>query len=78
MQIYLEERGISTRTVWTGNAARQPMMEGAAFRTPPLGLPNADQVMERGMLVSMNHSFDDDDIRYITGHIEGFIAERRG
>jgi dTDP-4-amino-4,6-dideoxygalactose transaminase len=54
------------------------MMEGAAFRTPPLGLPNADQVMERGMLVSMNHSFDDDDIRYITGHIEGFIAERRG
>jgi CDP-4-dehydro-6-deoxyglucose reductase, E1 len=78
MQSYLEERGISTRTVWTGNAARQPMMEGATFRVPGAGLPNADQVMERGMLVSMNHSFDDDDIGYIIEHIEGFIAERRG
>jgi CDP-6-deoxy-D-xylo-4-hexulose-3-dehydrase len=78
MQSYLEERGISTRTVWTGNAARQPMMKGTTFRVPEAGLPNADQVMERGMLVSMNHSFDDDDIGYIIEHIEGFIAERRG
>ena len=78
MQRYLEERGIATRTVWTGNAARQPMMEGATFRAPERGMPNADQVMERGMLVSMNHSFDDEDIAYIKQHIEGFIAERRG
>jgi len=78
MQSYLEERGISTRTVWTGNAARQPMMEGARFREPTAGLPNADQVMERGMLVSMNHGFDDDDIQYICDHIEGFVASRAG
>jgi len=78
MQLYLEDRGISTRTVWTGNAARQPMMEGANFRQPKTGLPMADQVMERGMLVSMNHSFDDEDIGYIIEHIEGFVAERRG
>lgn len=77
MQLYLEDRGISTRTVWTGNAARQPMMEGAIFRQPKTGMPNADQVMERGMLVSMNHSFDDEDIGYIIEHIEGFIAEWR-
>lgn len=76
LQLWLEERGISTRTVWTGNAARQPMMEGASFRQPKAGLPNADQVMERGMLVSMSHGFDDDDINYIIGHIEGFIADR--
>lgn len=78
MQLYLEARGISTRTVWTGNAARQPMMEGATFRVPKTGLPNADQVMERGMLVSMNHSFGDDDIGYLIEHIEGFVAQRSG
>lgn len=77
MQLYLEDRGISTRTVWTGNAARQPMLEGASYRTPATGLPNADQVMERGMLVSMNHGFDDDDIGYIIQHIHGFVAEQR-
>ncbi|MCB9724748.1 MAG: DegT/DnrJ/EryC1/StrS family aminotransferase [Spirochaetaceae bacterium] len=78
LQSWLEERGIATRMVWTGNAARQPMMEGATFRQPPGGLPNADQVMERGMLVSMNHGMDDDDIAYVIGHIEGFVADRRG
>ena len=76
MQQYLEERGISTRTVWTGNAARQPFMEGATFRQPKTGMPFADQVMERGMLVSMNHSFDDDDIGYLIEHIDGFVASR--
>jgi len=76
MQLYLEERGISTRTIWTGNATRQPMMEGAHYREPESGLPNADQVMERGILVSMNHRLEDDDIRYISEHIEGFIASR--
>jgi CDP-6-deoxy-D-xylo-4-hexulose-3-dehydrase len=45
-------------------------------RTPEAGLPNADQVMERGMLVSMNHSFDDDDIGYIIEHIEGFVSDQ--
>ena len=51
-------------------------MEGASFRQPGAGLPYADQVMERGMLVSMNHSFDDEDIGYIIEHIHGFVASR--
>lgn len=33
---------------------------------------------DRGMLVSMNHSFDDEDIAHIKEHLEGFITERRG
>lgn len=78
LQQYLEQRGIDTRTVWTGNITRQPMMEGATFRLPKTGLPNADQVMARGMLVPMNHAMDDDDIAYMIEHIEGFVAKRRG
>src|SRR4029079_8932394 len=53
LQQFLEPRGIDTRTGWTGNAAVQPMMQGVAFRQPEGGLPNADAVMERGMLVPM-------------------------
>ena len=44
LQEYLEGRGIDTRTIWTGNITRQPMMKGVEFRLPASGLPNADRV----------------------------------
>jgi len=71
-QQYLEGRGIDTRTVWTGNATRQPMMRGVPFRQPDGGLPNADAVMERGMLVPMNHGLSDDDVQYVCEALEAF------
>ena len=42
LQEFLDGRGIDTRTIWTGNVARQPMMRGVAVRVPDDGLPNAD------------------------------------
>lgn len=76
LQQFLERHGIDTRTVWTGNATRQPMMHGRRFRQPAGGLPNADAVMERGMLVPMGHALGDDDVRYVCDHIEAFLTER--
>jgi CDP-6-deoxy-D-xylo-4-hexulose-3-dehydrase len=76
LQAFLEESGIDTRTVWTGNAARQPMMKGVPFRTPDEGLPNADRVMTNGMLVSCSHGIGDDSIEYVGSKIEEFLAQR--
>jgi dTDP-4-amino-4,6-dideoxygalactose transaminase len=76
LQQFLEPRGIDTRTVWTGNAVRQPMMHGVSFRQPDGGLPNADAVMERGMLVPMGHALADDDVAYVCDNIEAFLRER--
>lgn len=78
LQQFLEPRGIDTRTVWTGNAVRQPMMGGVAFRAPEGGLPHADGVMERGILVPMGHALDDDDVAYVCDGIEAFLQERTG
>ncbi len=78
LQQSLEQHGIDTRTVWTGNATRQPMMREVPFRQPPGGLPNADAVMERGMLVPMGHALSDDDVAYVCDHIEAFVLERHG
>ena len=50
------------------------MMRGVPFRQPDGGLPNADAVMERGMLVPMNHGLDDDDLEYVCDAIEAFVA----
>ena len=54
-QIYLEKRNIQTRVVFTGNIIRQPMMQGAKYKTLNKGYPNADAVMERGVLLPLHH-----------------------
>lgn len=54
------------------------MMRGVPFRQPEGGLPNADAVMERGMLVPMGHALSDDDVAYVCDNIEAFLRERVG
>jgi CDP-6-deoxy-D-xylo-4-hexulose-3-dehydrase len=76
LQPHLEGLGIDTRTVWTGNAARQPMMKGVEFRQPPDGLPNADHVMAAGMLVSNSHGLIDEAVDLVAASIEAFAVER--
>lgn len=75
LQVHLDGNGVDTRTVWTGNAARQPFMADVAFRQPDGGLPNADAIMERGVVLPMNHSLDDEDIGYVTGLVDDFLAK---
>ena len=72
----MESHGIDTRMVWTGNAARQPAFGHRPFRPPEGGLPNADRVMEYGLILPNNHSLTDADCDYIGETIEGFLASK--
>jgi CDP-6-deoxy-D-xylo-4-hexulose-3-dehydrase len=76
LQQWMEEHGVDTRMVWTGNAARQPAFRTREFRQPADGLPNADRVMEWGLILPNSHAMDDDDCRYIGECVEGFLATR--
>ncbi len=78
LQEHLEAHGIATRTVWTGNAARQPMMRGVTFRQPSGGMPNADLVFSHGMLVPSGPAMTDDDIAYICAAVDSFLGAGRG
>jgi CDP-6-deoxy-D-xylo-4-hexulose-3-dehydrase len=64
-QRHMESHGVDTRMVWTGNALRQPAFKGIDHRAPVAGLPNADRVMEQGLILPSNHGLDDDDVDYI-------------
>ena len=75
-QTWMESRGIDTRMVWTGNVTRQPMLRGAEFRVPAGGLPNADRVMEQGLILPNNHSLTDDDCNYIGQATEAFLQDK--
>lgn len=70
LQQRLEDRGIETRMVWTGNVTRQPMMRGVAHRSPPGGHPNADRVMEHALLLPCNHHMTLDDVDMVTAALE--------
>jgi CDP-4-dehydro-6-deoxyglucose reductase, E1 len=76
LQRFLDERGVDTRTIWTGNVARQPMLRGVDVRVPPGGLPNADAVMERGVLLPLSHALDDEALDYVTEQVDEFVAGR--
>ncbi|MEZ5244888.1 MAG: DegT/DnrJ/EryC1/StrS family aminotransferase [Acidimicrobiales bacterium] len=73
LQQWMESHGVDTRMVWTGNAARQPAFHGKPMRLPPDGLPNADHVMEWGLVLPNSHSLDDDDCAYIGECLTAFV-----
>jgi len=74
LQAWLEERGVDTRMVWTGNVTRQPAFRTGTFRLPDDGLPNADRVMRDGLVLPNSHSLDDDDCAYIGECLDGFVS----
>ena len=76
LQQWMEQRGVDTRMVWTGNAARQPAFRDQPHRVPAGGLPNADRVMEWGLVLPNNHSMTDDDCDYIGECLDAFLADR--
>ncbi|CAB4628275.1 unannotated protein [freshwater metagenome] len=75
-QQWMEKHGVDTRMVWTGNVTRQPMLRGKEFRVPEGGLPNADRVMEWGLILPNSHSLDDDDCNYIGECVEAFLVDK--
>lgn len=77
LQEHLDTCGIDTRTIWTGNVTRQPMMHGIAYREPPGGLPNADRVMECGMVIPASHGNTDDELDYAMHSIDEFLRAVR-
>jgi CDP-6-deoxy-D-xylo-4-hexulose-3-dehydrase len=76
LQQWMETRGVDTRMVWTGNAARQPAFRDRPHRTPPGGLPNADRVMEWGLVLPNHHAMDDDDCAYIGECLDAFVTAK--
>ncbi|MCH2169153.1 DegT/DnrJ/EryC1/StrS family aminotransferase [Myxococcota bacterium] len=75
LQEFIDGEGIDTRTVWTGNATRQPMLRGIPLRQPEEGLPHADEIMERGVVLPMSHALDDDAIGFVIDRLAAFLEK---
>jgi CDP-4-dehydro-6-deoxyglucose reductase, E1 len=77
LQQWMEHHGVDTRMIWTGNVTRQPAFRDQPHRQPAAGLPNADRVMEWGIVLPNSHALTDDDSRYIGDCLEGFLTQQK-
>jgi CDP-4-dehydro-6-deoxyglucose reductase, E1 len=73
MQIYLENQNIQTRVVFTGNVMRQPMCSRIKYKVIDGGCPNADQVMESGILLPIHHGLTDAMFKRLHSTVDEFI-----
>jgi CDP-4-dehydro-6-deoxyglucose reductase, E1 len=74
-QIFLENRNIQTRVVFTGNILRQPMCKNIERRVLSDGYPNADSIMERGVLLPLHHGLTESMFTRLHQTIEEFLSE---
>ena len=66
LQIFLEKRGIQTRTIFTGNILRQPIMKNKFYKKHRSAHRVSDDVMKNGILIGCHHGLKTKDLKYIT------------
>jgi CDP-6-deoxy-D-xylo-4-hexulose-3-dehydrase len=73
LQIHLEDSGIFSRVIFSGNITRHPMMQGRDYRQPADGLPNCDRIMEFGIMLPCHPTMSEEDCRYVHQVLQEFI-----
>ena len=73
LQIFLEKKGIQTRTIFTGNILRQPVMKNRVHKKHPNCAKISDDVMKNGILLGCHQGMIKSDLAYICKTFEKFI-----
>ena len=73
LQIFLEKRGIQTRTIFTGNILRQPIMKKREYKKVKFAEINSNNVMKNGILIGCHHGLNERDLDYIKKSFKIFI-----
>ncbi|HEX4507884.1 MAG TPA: aminotransferase class I/II-fold pyridoxal phosphate-dependent enzyme [Alphaproteobacteria bacterium] len=77
LQVDLEDAGVFTRVIFSGNITRHPMMKGVEYRRAPGGYPVADQIMEQGLMLPCHPTMTDEDCEYLYQVLEEWIEKQR-
>ncbi len=73
LQIFLEKKGIQTRTIFTGNILRQPIMKKRKYKKIKFSEINSNNIMKNGILIGCHHGLSINDLKYIQRNFEKFI-----
>ncbi len=72
-QLQLEDSGIVSRVIFSGNVTRQPMLHGHEYRIHEAGLANCDQIMEYGIMLPCHPTMTREDCEYLYQVIGDFL-----
>tara|TARA_B110000902_G_C14245029_1_gene563942 strand:+ start:30 stop:1229 length:1200 start_codon:yes stop_codon:yes gene_type:complete len=75
LQIFLEEHGIQTRPIFTGNILRQPIMQKRVYKKSKYSNVNSDDVMENGLLIGCHHGLQNKEIKYMLEIVAKFVKK---
>ena len=73
MQIFLEKKGIQTRTIFTGNILRQPIMKNKKYKRVKFCSVNSDNIMKNGILIGCHQGLKNNEINYVFKYIKIFL-----
>ena len=74
MQVFFEKKMIQTRTIFTGNILKQPVMKNRIFnKSKNCGIV-ADDVMRNGILLGCHHDMTLKELRYMCDTFKKFIT----
>jgi CDP-4-dehydro-6-deoxyglucose reductase, E1 len=69
MITHLEDNGVQTRVIFSGNITRHP-----AYRSFLHPFANADTIMQNGILVGCHHGMSLEDVDYVCSRIKEFVT----
>ena len=73
LQIFLEKNNIQTRTIFTGNILKQPIMKNQIYKKHRNAEINSTNIMTRGMLLGCHQSLKLKDMKRMTDTIKRYI-----
>ena len=78
LQIYLEKNDIQTRTIFTGNILKQPIMKNRYYKKHREAHKVSDDVMRNGLLIGCHHGLTKRDLNYMVGACKKFLDRHIG
>ena len=75
MQIFLEKKGIQTRTIFTGNILRQPIMKKKKYKKVNNCSLNSNNIMKNGILIGCHQGLREVEISYMFKNIKLFLRK---
>ena len=74
MQIFFEKNQIQTRTIFTGNILKQPVMKNKIYKKHPKCDETADDVMKNGILLGCHQGMSIKELNYICSTFKRLIG----
>ncbi len=77
MQIFFEQNNIQTRTIFTGNILKQPIMRNLKYRAHKKTATVANDVMRNGILLGCHQGLKIDELKYICSVFNKFAKLKK-